>query len=60
MDLVLDEPAENDAKIKVGDLSFVVDPMGLLYVQQYGCRVDLWNLPHFEGFRVSLGAGGGC
>lgn len=57
MDLVLDEPEDTDKAIRVGDLSFLLDPMGLMYVQHYGCSVDLLSMPHHEGFRVSLGGG---
>ncbi len=60
MELVLEEPADDDASYTIGDVSIRVPEREQQFVQHYGILIEHFKFPHYQGFSVKLRAGGGC
>ena len=54
MELVLDEPAENDTEKLIQGVRFAMQPRDAMFIEKYGCSVDAWNSPWRKSFMVSL------
>ncbi len=62
MGLALDEPKENDERVDVQGLSFVLDGEVADTIRSYGSlSIDYWDRPFFmKGFRLFLAGAGTC
>ncbi len=60
MELVLDEPHDEDHVVTVRDIAFHMTGQEKSLVDQLGVVVEYFNYPHYQGFTVSLRLHSAC